>query len=221
MSRRSTITVSESIGPVSIIEVVPKKCKAAIVLAHGAGAGMDHPFMEKLAMELAEAGIATIRYNFPYMEKGKPRPDVPAVAEKTVAVVCEWAYQKFKPTPIFVSGKSFGGRMSSQRIAKECPPFIRGIIFYGFPLHGIGKESTERADHLKEIKIPMLFLQGTKDKLARLDLIKKVCKKLSSATLVELEGADHSFKVSKKLTPPDLPAMTVDWIESVLLAKKK
>jgi predicted alpha/beta-hydrolase family hydrolase len=216
MTNRLTISISESIGSVSVIEVVPDKFRALLVLAHGAGAGMEHVFMEKLAVELADLGIATIRYNFPYMENGKGRPDVPAVAEKTVAQVCEWAYQKFKRTPIFIGGKSFGGRMSSQRISKECPAYIQGIIFYGFPLHGIGKESTDRADHLKQINIPMLFLQGTKDKLARLDLIKKVCKKLPKATLVELEGADHSFKVPKKINPPNLPALTVGWLDPLL-----
>ena len=212
MIQRSTIPISESIGSVSAIELVPKGCKALLILAHGAGAGMEHSFMEQLAVELSALGIATVRYNFPYMENGKRRPDVPAVAEKTVASVCEWVHNKFKKITLFVGGKSFGGRMSSQRMAKECPEYIKGIVFYGFPLHGIGKESTDRADHLRKISIPMLFLQGTKDKLAKQELITRVCKKLPTATLVELEGADHSFKVPKKQSPPNLPEITAQWV---------
>lgn len=216
MGKRSTLKISESIGSVSVLEMVPKNCSAIMVLAHGAGAGMEHSFMENLSSELERLGIGTIRFNFPYMENGKGRPDVPAVAEKTVAVVCEWAHLKFTKTPIFLGGKSFGGRMSSQRLAREYPAYIKGIIFYGFPLHGIGKESTDRAEHLQSINAPMLFLQGTKDKLAKLELIEEVCKKLPTATLKILEGADHSFKVPKKITPPDLPDLTAEWIDSVL-----
>ncbi len=216
MTNRARIEISESIGSVSSIWNVPKNPKAAMVLAHGAGADMEHTFMENLSTELASLDIATVRFNFPYMENGKRRPDVPAVAEKTVAVLCEWTHQKFTNLPLFVAGKSFGGRMSSQRLAKECPAYVSGIIFYGFPLHGIGKESTDRAEHLNAITVPMLFLQGTKDKLAKLELIEEVCKKLPTATLKILEGADHSFKVPKKITPPDLPALTAAWIDSVL-----
>ncbi len=216
MKSRASIEISGSIGSVSSISVVPKNPKAVIVLAHGAGADMEHVFMEDISTELASLHIATVRFNFPYMENRKGRPDVPAVAEKTVAVLCEWTHQKFKNLPLFAGGKSFGGRMSSQRLAKECPGYVNGIIFYGFPLHGIGKESTDRAEHLKSIKVPMLFLQGTKDKLAKLELIEMVCKKLPTTTLKILEGADHSFKVPKKITPPNLPVLTAEWIDSVL-----
>ena len=214
--KKTTVKISESIGHVSVLVMLPKKYSAILVLAHGAGAGMEHAFMENLSVGLATCGIATVRYNFPYMENGKRRPDFPAVAEKTVAILCEWTNQNFKNIPLFVSGKSFGGRMSSQRISKECPEYVKGVIFYGFPLHAIGKESTDRAAHLKLINIPMLFLQGTKDKLAKLKLIEAICKNLPTSTLTILAGADHSFKVSKKIAPPDLPALTSDWIDLIL-----
>ena len=216
-AKKSTVKISDSIGSVSILELVPKKCLALLVLAHGAGANMEHSFMEKLAMDLSSLGIGTIRFNFPYMENRKGRPDVPAVAEKTIAVIGEYAHKKFSKLPLFLSGKSFGGRMGSQRIAKECPDYVKGLIFYGFPLHAMGKESTHRAAHLNEINIPMLFLQGTKDKLAKLELIQKVCSQLPTATLEIIEGADHSFKVPKKLPEPNLNELSKDWIDSVLV----
>jgi hypothetical protein len=207
-----TIPISERTGKVSALAVVPKNAKALLVLAHGAGAGMVHPFMEEVADELANQGIASLRYNFPYMEKGSRRPDPPAVAEKTVAMVMEKANELFPKLPLFAGGKSFGGRMTSQRVAKECPDFLKGIVFFGFPLHAIGNPGMERAAHLKEIKVPMLFLQGTKDKLADIGLMKQVVKELKTSTIQEFEGADHSFKVSKQHAKPDLITAAADWM---------
>lgn len=207
------IEISERTGSVSALAMVPNKPEALLVLAHGAGAGMTHPFMETVAMELATLKIATLRYNFPYMEKGSRRPDPPAVAEKTVAVVMDKAHQLYPKLPLFAGGKSFGGRMTSQRVSKECPEFLKGIVFFGFPLHAIGNPSMDRAAHLSDVLVPMLFLQGTKDKLAEITLIKKVSKKLKTSTLIPFEGADHSFKVSKQNIIPDLAQSVAHWMQ--------
>lgn len=207
------IEISERTGSVSALALVPKDAVALLVFAHGAGAGMRHTFMEGIAAELAIHGIGTMRYNFPYMEKGGRRPDPPAVAEKTVGVVMEQAQKLYPKLPIFAGGKSFGGRMTSQRASKDCPAFLKGIVFFGFPLHAIGNPSVDRAAHLNEVKVPMLFLQGTKDKLADITLMEKVTKKLKGATLVPFENADHSFKVSKQNIIPDLAAVAADWLQ--------
>jgi uncharacterized protein len=192
---------------------MPKEAKSIIVLAHGAGAGMTHSFMETVAAGLAELSIGTVRFNFPYMEKGSKRPDVPPVAEKTIGAVLANTQEVFSKIPIFLGGKSFGGRMSSQFIANKSPSGVNGIVFYGFPLHAPGKPGTERAAHLKSITIPMLFLQGTNDALASLPLIEKVCEELPSATLVKFEGADHSFKIKKTDAINDLVLNTTKWVE--------
>ena len=207
-----TLEISKSIGKVSAKITQARKAKAIILLAHGAGAGMDHPFMKILAEELAKLSITTIRYNFPYMEAKKGRPDTPAVATKTVEAVALKARSLYPEVPIFVSGKSFGGRMTSQWVSKESPDFVKGIVFYGFPLHPSGAPSIERAEHLYSIKVPMLFLQGTKDTLANLALLKTVVKKLKTATLVTFEKADHSFKAGKENLMPKLAAVTSEWM---------
>jgi predicted alpha/beta-hydrolase family hydrolase len=196
--------------------MLPDKPTCIFTLAHGAGAGIDHSFMETLAEALAKAGIATLRFNFPFMENKKGRPDSPAIAHATIAAAIEKAHDLNPGLPLFVSGKSFGGRMSSQWLAEHPYSFVSGIIFYGFPLHPSGKPSTERADHLKALKIPMLFLQGSKDALATWPLIKTVCKSLRKATLVELEGADHSFKAGKKDILSLLVNETKNWVEKIL-----
>ena len=213
-STSSSISVSDTIGKVSLLTLKPKTTKAIIVLAHGAGAPMTHKFMEDLAAALAEHNIATIRYNFPYMEKKSNRPDVPAVAEKTVGAVLHYALEKFPDVPVFLGGKSFGGRMSTQYISKN-PVDIGGIILYGFPLHAPGKAGDDRAEHLKAVKVPMLFLQGTKDALATMSLMEKVCANLRTATLVKFEGADHSFKAKKEVLIKELAASTDQWIEKL------
>jgi uncharacterized protein len=215
-SETSTVEISESIGKVSALTMSPKNLKAVVVLAHGAGAGMKHRFMEDIAVNLAEFAIATVRYNFPYMEKGSRRPDVPAVAEKTVGAVLNYSQEKFQNIPVFLGGKSFGGRMSSQFISKHNPPIVKGIIFFGFPLHPPGKPDTQRAEHLKSIITPLLFLQGTNDALANMQLIEETCSKLSNATLVKFEGADHSFKIKKQDAVQALAIETNQWIEMIL-----
>jgi predicted alpha/beta-hydrolase family hydrolase len=208
-----TIPISESIGTVSASIIEPKDPVAVLVLAHGAGAGMNHPFMITLAQALSGHAIATVRYNFPYMENKRNRPDPPAIAEKTVAAVMLKAHELFPDLPLFAGGKSFGGRMTSQRLAKECPSFVKGIVFYGFPLHPLGSPSTERAVHLKNITVPMLFLQGTRDKMAEMSLLEETCSGLPAATLSTLEGADHSFKSGKKELIPVLAERTHEWMK--------
>ena len=187
--------------------------KAILVLAHGAGAGMQHRFMTALSDALAARKIGSLRYNFLYMELGKKRPDVPAVAHKVVASALQKTHELFPATPLFASGKSFGGRMSSQYLAKEQIDFVRGIIFYGFPLHPAGEPSIARAEHLSSIQIPMLFLQGSRDALAEKELIEGVTHNLPTATLKVFDKADHSFKAGKKEYIEELADATRQWID--------
>lgn len=209
------IKISDSIGSVSAVLIEPAKMKTLLVLAHGAGAGMNHRFMVELAEALAAQNIGTLRYNFPYMENGKKRPDVPAVATKTVEAAVAKANELFPKAKIFGAGKSFGGRMTSQYLSKNHPEFVTGIIFYGFPLHPAGTPSIDRAEHLKTVSVPMLFLQGTRDALADLTLIKQVSKSLKKSTLVTFEKADHSFKSGKKEFIPELVDASAKWIDDL------
>jgi predicted alpha/beta-hydrolase family hydrolase len=183
-----------------------------MTLAHGAGAGMNHSFMVALANALAEKNIGTLRFNFPFMENKKGPADKPAVAHQTIAAAIAKAQKLFPSLPLFVSGKSFGGRMSSQYLSEHNNAAVKGIIFYGFPLHPAGKPSTDRAEHLKNVQQPMLFLQGTKDELATWNLIEPVCSALKKATLIKIEGADHSFKAGKKDIMSILVEETDSWI---------
>jgi uncharacterized protein len=210
------ISVSKEIGKISGKCYVPAKPTSIMVLAHGAGAGMDHVFMETLAMQLAEQGIATLRFNFPFTENKKGRPDSPPIAHATIKAAIEKARELFPKLPLFVAGKSFGGRMSSQYLSANHDETISGIIFYGFPLHQPGNPSVERADHLKQVKLPMLFLQGTRDALATWDMIEAVCKSLKKTKLVKLDGADHSFKAGKRDTMKELVDATKEWIEKII-----
>lgn len=209
------ITISENIGSVSAALLEPAKMKALIVLAHGAGAGMNHTFMIQLSEALAEEKIGTLRYNFPYMENGKKRPDMPTVATKTVELVLTKAHELFPKTKIIGAGKSFGGRMTSQCLSKTKLDFVSGLIFYGFPLHPAGAPAIDRAEHLKSVTVPMLFLQGTRDALAELSLIKQVTNKLKRGTLELFEGADHSFKSGKREFIPELATATKNWIDQI------
>jgi uncharacterized protein len=213
MMQRLSLEVSHAIGNVSAECMVPEEAKCMITLAHGAGAGMNHSFMITLAKALFEGGITTLRFNFPFTENKKGRPDPPAVAHKTIEASIAKAKELFPKLPLFVSGKSFGGRMTSQYLASHHHASVNGIIFYGFPLHPPGKPSIERAEHLKDVKIPMLFLQGTRDELAKWDLIESVCSALPLAKLVKIEGADHSFKAGKQNVIQLLTDFTKDWIE--------
>jgi uncharacterized protein len=206
------LKVDDKIGTVSAEFTAPEKPIAVMALAHGAGAPMSHPFMVKLSHELALERIATLRFNFPYMEQGKSRVDSPAVSHKTVEAALIKAYELFPGIPIIASGKSFGGRMSSQLLAQRTPDFVKAIVFFGFPLHPAGSPSVERAEHLKDIIVPMLFLQGTKDALANIVLVEKVCHGLQNASLIQFENADHSFKRGKKDFIVDLSTKTKEWL---------
>ena len=184
---------------VSALLDAPRDARAALVLAHGAGAGMAHPFMAAVAAGLAARGIACLRYQFPYMEAGSRRPDRPALAHATVRAAVAQARRRFDDLPLFAGGKSFGGRMTSQAQALEPLAGVVGIVFLGFPLHPAGKPATERADHLDAVRIPMLFAQGTRDELAEWSLLERVLERLGArATLVRLDGVDHAFHVPAK-----------------------
>jgi predicted alpha/beta-hydrolase family hydrolase len=187
------------IGAVSAMLMQPDKARACYVLAHGAGAGMRHVSMDRIAAGLAERGIATFRFNFPYMENKQGRPDQPAVAHAAVRAAVAEATRLCPGLKLIAGGKSFGGRMTSQAQAKAPLPGVKGLAFLGFPLHAAKKPSAERAGHLADVEIPLLFLQGTRDALADLGLLKPVIAALGpKATLHEVEGGDHSFAVLKK-----------------------
>ena len=178
------------------------------MLAHGAGAGMRHPFLERIAQALAERAVATYRYEFLYMEKRAGRPDPPAVAEARVREAALDAARVAPGLPLFAGGKSFGGRMTSQAQGREPLPGVRGLAFLGFPLHPPGRPATSRADHLDDVLIPMLFLQGSRDEFAGLDLLRPVVKRLGKrVTLHVVEGGDHSFKVLKRTGRTDAEVM--------------
>jgi len=174
----------------------PRGAHAGYVVAHGAGAGMGHPFMAAIANELAQRGIATLRYQFPYMERGSKRPDSPKLAQATVRAAVAEAARLLPKLALFAGGKSFGGRMTSQAQAAAPLPGVRGLAFLGFPLHAPGRPSDERAEHLFEVEVPMLFLQGTRDEFADLALLEPVVEKLGPrATLQTFQDANHSFHV--------------------------
>jgi uncharacterized protein len=176
----------------------PTKARWLLVLAHGAGAGMSHPFMAKLAQELADVGVATLRYQFPYMEERRRVPDAPAVLTATVRAAVRAGAEAAPGSALLAGGKSMGGRMTSQAAAESPLDKVRGLVFFGFPLHPPGRPGTKRAGHLAKVTAPMLFLQGTRDTFADLKLLRPVCAKLATlATLHVIETADHSFHVLK------------------------
>jgi predicted alpha/beta-hydrolase family hydrolase len=185
-------------GPVSGLVLLPPNPSSVYVMAHGAGAGMRHRFMEAMAQALADVGVGTFRYQFPYMEKRQNRPDSPSVLHATVRAAVAQAGRLTPGLPLFAGGKSMGGRMTSGAAAEAPLPGVQGLIFLGFPLHQPGKPSVTRAEHLARVTVPMLFLQGTRDTLASLDLVKSVCAGLPLATLHVVEGGDHSFALLKR-----------------------
>ena len=193
------IAVGERVGDVSALLLRPPDARLVYVLAHGAGAGMRHPFLEAAAGALGDRGVATFRYQFPYVEQRARRPDPPAVAEATVRAAVDEAARVAPGLPLVAGGKSFGGRMTSAAQAKEPLSGVRGLVFLGFPLHPPGQPSDKRAEHLADVRIPMLFLQGTRDNFADLNLIRPVIKRLGErASLHLVEGGDHSFRVLKR-----------------------
>ena len=190
-----TIRISDT-ETVSALLCRPQHSRACYVLAHGAGAGMTHVFMASVSIGLAERSIATLRYQFPYIERGSKRPDSPRVAHATVRAAVATASSLMPDVALFAGGKSFGGRMTSQAHAESALPWVRGLIFLGFPLHPARQPSEERAEHLSRVGCPMLFLQGTRDELADIALISKVTERLGElATLQGFDDADHSFHV--------------------------
>ena len=213
------ITVDAS-HRVSALLLLPPAARACFVMAHGAGAGMQHPSMETLATELHALKIATLRYQFPYMESGSRRPDKPALCHATVRAAAAEATRLAPDLPLIAGGRSFGGRMTSQAQALSPLLGVRGLAFLAFPLHPADRPSNERAEHLFEVKIPMLFLQGTRDALADLKMLEDVVKRLGKrATLKLLEDADHSFHVPARTGRKDpqvrseLLQALVDWTE--------
>jgi predicted alpha/beta-hydrolase family hydrolase len=187
------------VGRVSSLLARPPQAALGYVLAHGAGAGMRHPFLETMAQRLAGLGVATFRYQFPYMEAKKGRPDSPEVAAATVRAAVAEASKQLDALPLVAGGKSFGGRMTSTAAAEAPLGGVRGLAFLGFPLHPPGKPGTSRADHLDRVTVPMLFLQGTRDEFAEPSLLKQVIQRLGRrATLHLVEDGSHSFAVPKR-----------------------
>jgi predicted alpha/beta-hydrolase family hydrolase len=214
----------ERAGEVSALLLRPADARWMLVLAHGAGAGMSHAFMEALAEELAGVQVATLRYQFPYMEEGRGAPDRPKVLTATVAAAVRAAKEAAPGLPLVAGGKSMGGRMSSQAAADGLLDGARGLVFFGFPLHPPKQPGTKRAEHLYKVPMPMLFLQGTRDALADLKLLRPICKELEPrATLHVVETADHSFHVLKKSGRSDeevlreLATRTTEWVEGIAI----
>jgi len=221
MREAKPYTVNLSRHKVSALWLLPPKANGALVFAHGAGADMRHTFMQTVSQHLAAEGIATLRVNFPYMEKRKRSPDPKPVLVETIRAAVAEA-QRLTKLPLFLGGKSLGGRMASWAVAEGLDG-VKGLVFFGFPLHAPGKVSSDRAEHLKTIKVPMLFLQGTRDSLADLDSIRKVCKGLGKlATLEIIEGGDHSFRVPARLevsneeVVKDLGSRTAGWVRGAI-----
>jgi uncharacterized protein len=211
----------DSANDVSALLLRPLSARACFVFAHGAGAGMTHPFMEQVAGGLCDGGIATLRYQFPYMERASRRPDPPAIAHAAVRAAVEEAARCCAGLALVAGGKSFGGRMTSQAQAIAPLAGVRGLAFLGFPLHPAGKPSDARAKHLSDVDVPTLFIQGTRDKLAEPQLIEPVVKRLgASATLHLVQEADHSFHVPARSGRNDRDAMreVVDTLSAWIIA---
>jgi len=224
--RAVTIAVDDA-HRVSGMLQVPRAARACYVLAHGAGAGMAHPFMAAIANELEQRAIATLRYQFPYMERGSKRPDSPKLAQATVRAAVAAAASLVPKLALFAGGKSFGGRMTSQAQAEAPLPEVRGLVFLGFPLHPPGRPSDKRGQHLAAIRIPLLFLQGTRDEFAQRALLEPLVSSLGSRASLQLfEEADHSFHVPARTGRKDaqirkeLLDSLAGWIDMVLASSR-
>ena len=222
-----TIAIDDT-QQVSALLQVPPDALACYVLAHGAGAGMTHPFMTGVANELSARGIATLRYQFPYMEKRSKRPDSPKVAQATVRAAVAEASRQLPGLPLIAGGKSFGGRMTSQAQAASPLQGVRGLAFLGFPLHPAGAPSSDRAKHLFDVQVSMLFLQGTRDELAHLPLIESLASELKGrATLELITDADHSFHVPKRSGRTDAQVIAgladtlANWVATTLVHRQE
>ncbi|HZD40906.1 MAG TPA: alpha/beta family hydrolase [Terriglobales bacterium] len=221
MIKNVQFIVNRKAGPVSGLLMKPAGAQALLVLAHGAGAGMRHRFMEDVTERLARGGVATLRYQFPYMERHRKRPDPQSILTDTVRAAVADAGKHAGPLPLFAGGKSMGGRMTSLAAANEPLGGVRGLVFFGFPLHAAGRPSMERGEHLTDIRIPMLFLQGSRDPLADLELLQPLCRRLGRrAELFVVEGGDHSFHMLKSSGESDDQILdrvidrTLSWIYS-------
>jgi predicted alpha/beta-hydrolase family hydrolase len=193
------LEIDEKSGTISWEVDESKNAKGILILSHGAGAGMHHPFMAELAKELSDLGLNVVRFNFPYMEQGRKSPGSPKANISTWEKVIVHVHHQFSDLPVFLSGKSYGGRMASHLLAEKHFDYIKGIIYFGFPLHAPGKDSKDRAIHLDQIEVPQLFLQGSNDKLANVALMKEVVNDLKHASMVLFEHADHSFNTPKRM----------------------
>ena len=214
-------TASASSGEVSALLERPQDARSLLVFGHGAGAGMRHRWMEAAASALATRGVASLRYQFPYVERKEHRPDPQPILLATVRSAVAAAGELAGDLPVFAGGKSMGGRMTSLAASKEALGAVRGLVFFGFPLHPAGAPSTERAEHLDRVAVPMLFLAGTRDKLSEMELLRPVIGRLGAgATLHVIEGADHSFEVLKRSgrtaeeVMDELAATAAAWMES-------
>jgi predicted alpha/beta-hydrolase family hydrolase len=220
-SRRMTIIVNDADSVSGLFEC-PEGARSCLLLAPGAGAGMEHPFMASMASDLAAGGIATLRYQFPYMERQGKRPDSPPLCHATVRAAARMSRELMPEAALFAGGKSFGGRMTSQAQALSPLTGVRGLVFLGFPLHPPEEPSIDRAAHLSAIKVPMLFLQGTRDALANITLLRPLVNRLNVATLKELAEADHSFHVLKRSGRTDAEVRIemlktiFEWTENIL-----
>ena len=222
-----SLTVSPDTA-VSALAIIPPAAASCLVFAHGAGAGMNHPYIAAVCAGLGARGMATLRYQFPYMEKGSGRPDPPALCHKTVKSAVGAAHDLMPALPLFAGGKSFGGRMTSQAQAIAPLPHVLGLCFFGFPLHAAKQPATTRADHLSSIRIPMLFMQGTRDALAELSLVQGIAERLTApVTLKVVDHADHSFHVLVRSGTTDLMIMrsmlddVASWAASVVATTQR
>ncbi len=214
--------LNDSLGQITLEVEEADNARAVIIIAHGAGAGMHHPFMTSISGLFVARGFHVARFNFPYMESGKKFPGAPKPNIETWGLVIDYLCVTYPDLPIIISGKSYGGRMASHLLADQSPAAVKGIFYLGFPLHAPGKNSKARATHLNAVQVPQLFLQGINDQLANIDLMREVLSSLPAARMLEVEFADHSFKVPKasgrtsKEVMHQLVEVTTEWIDTVL-----